>query len=465
MDQTTPNYTLPGIMQYLQSQFTIVEKNRMTNELERSNLKARIVELEGERNSLKLLNERLILKVRDLEKKLQVNEPDTVDQIEDSLANLQLETVDVAKLLRARQFLKTTTSEILYLLNSPVVESADPLNLGKSEPRFSDSPAVERDVTPETRPLRHPDLPPRRLTEPTVDDLKSESDAETITSEDPVEVTAILNFSAKIPDITMVTVSGSNIIGVSRSNTLQIFDESLTPVKSFVLDDSIVEIISCRPSRILVATQYSVLLIDLSDMTTTVIHVSGETISHLAFKPSSHAVLIGKQSTIELATLDINTKSLEKKHVLNITSFKVTQATALKFSEDIPFFDVVAFGPFGLFLLNSKTEKDKHVSFKQPIDCQVGSKFAVMKQSGFLTVVDLVDSQESTNFAESSTITGFILDNNDVLAIQRPAGVTVYALGEGVLGKYTNIKGQCLNCDGNLLVSCTKDEIMLYSLP
>ncbi|CAI8508548.1 unnamed protein product [Pichia kudriavzevii] len=55
----TANYTLPGIMQYLQSQFTQVERNRLQGELERSSLKMKIIELENDRNMLIRKNERL----------------------------------------------------------------------------------------------------------------------------------------------------------------------------------------------------------------------------------------------------------------------------------------------------------------------------------------------------------------------------------------------------------------------
>ncbi|GME76554.1 unnamed protein product [Ambrosiozyma monospora] len=179
-------YTLPGIMQYLQSQFTLIEKNRMINDLEKSSLKLKVIELENQRNNLKLENTKLTNKVAELEKKLESleasQEKDTekvkdkeqkgkrnssdgnsllkslkrsgskksrdsteskangtgtstpnavskkeIDPLED------VNTVNIEKLLHARQFLKTATDEIMTLLKSPSLELSDPLNLNSRE--------------------------------------------------------------------------------------------------------------------------------------------------------------------------------------------------------------------------------------------------------------------------------------------------------------------------------------------
>lgn len=141
-------------MQYLQSQFTIVEKNRMMNDLEKSSLKLKIIELESERNSLKTLNEKLYIKIQELEDKLLKYDDDddedeeekkrklkleNGDDIEDNINNLKLDTIDVSKLMHARNFLKNTTDEILYLLKSPNLEVLDPLKLSREEQMFVSS--------------------------------------------------------------------------------------------------------------------------------------------------------------------------------------------------------------------------------------------------------------------------------------------------------------------------------------
>ncbi|KAG7800317.1 hypothetical protein KL944_003890 [Ogataea haglerorum] len=125
-------YTLPGVMQYLQSQFTTVERNRMMSDLERSALKLRIVELESERNTLKLQNEKLKARVDEMEKgRTRTKEPSRDESSVDHL--LAPDNVDVTRLVKARQFLRTATNEILYMLKSPTVELSDPLHLSKDE--------------------------------------------------------------------------------------------------------------------------------------------------------------------------------------------------------------------------------------------------------------------------------------------------------------------------------------------
>ncbi|KAG7729568.1 hypothetical protein KL948_003722 [Ogataea haglerorum] len=125
-------YTLPGVMQYLQSQFTTVQRNRMMSDLERSALKLRIVELESERNTLKLQNEKLKARVDEMEKgHTRTKEPSRDESSVDHL--LSPDNVDVTRLVKARQFLRTATNEILYMLKSPTVELSDPLHLSKDE--------------------------------------------------------------------------------------------------------------------------------------------------------------------------------------------------------------------------------------------------------------------------------------------------------------------------------------------
>ncbi|ODV84521.1 hypothetical protein CANARDRAFT_8506 [[Candida] arabinofermentans NRRL YB-2248] len=180
-------YTLPGIMQYLQSQFTLIEKNRMLNDLEKSSLKLKIVELESERNSLKLQNEKLNLKVEQLSLKVESLEKKTEPQskngesetgllksltrgrsrngksnpIPTSTSNnnelsddndplMNINTIDVSKLVKARQFLKSATSEILYMLKSPTLELTDPINLlaDQSDQFYVDPSLHSRNISP-----------------------------------------------------------------------------------------------------------------------------------------------------------------------------------------------------------------------------------------------------------------------------------------------------------------------------
>lgn len=147
---STANYTLPGIMQYLQSQFTQVERNRLQGELERSSLKLKIIELENERNSLLRKTARLQLTVDQLTEELnELRDTKTKDakksaatttaatNAEKIKADSEVEQVlggihslDVSKLIHARKFLKSATNEILYLLKTPTVELENTTSVG-----------------------------------------------------------------------------------------------------------------------------------------------------------------------------------------------------------------------------------------------------------------------------------------------------------------------------------------------
>ncbi|KGK38322.1 hypothetical protein JL09_g2512 [Pichia kudriavzevii] len=119
----TANYTLPGIMQYLQSQFTQVERNRLQGELERSSLKMKIIELENDRNMLIRKNERLEGTIEQL--KLEISQLKGTDPSSSAVSEKDLDvlegihSVDVSKLVEAKKFLKDATNEILYLLQTP----------------------------------------------------------------------------------------------------------------------------------------------------------------------------------------------------------------------------------------------------------------------------------------------------------------------------------------------------------
>lgn len=117
MTTSTPKYTLPGVMQYLQAQFTLAERNRMQADLERASLKLRIIELEHERNALLRRN-------ADLEAQLGATADSSKQDVKPQDLD-DVQAVDVQNLIRAKQFLKSATNEIIYLLNSPLIDISD----------------------------------------------------------------------------------------------------------------------------------------------------------------------------------------------------------------------------------------------------------------------------------------------------------------------------------------------------
>lgn len=95
-----PTYTLPGIMHYLQTEFTKNERDRISWELERSEMKARIVQLEGEN--------------KDLRYKLMKFDSNPEPEI---LRTLDKE--DASPLIKSKAAVQENVKEIIYLFKSP----------------------------------------------------------------------------------------------------------------------------------------------------------------------------------------------------------------------------------------------------------------------------------------------------------------------------------------------------------
>ncbi|GAV54530.1 hypothetical protein ZYGR_0AM00680 [Zygosaccharomyces rouxii] len=95
-----PTYTLPGIMHYLQTEFTKNERDRISWELERSEMKARIAQLEGENKDLRY---RLM----------------KVDPNPDPEILRTLDKDDVSPLIKSKAAVQENVKEIIYLFKSP----------------------------------------------------------------------------------------------------------------------------------------------------------------------------------------------------------------------------------------------------------------------------------------------------------------------------------------------------------
>lgn len=105
-----PHYTLPGVMHYLQTEFTKNERDRITWELERSEMKARIAKLEGENRDLKYQLNHVQSKTAF------VKDEGEEKSVSDSL-------------LKSKLAVQENVKEIIYLLKSPnVVNQLDALH-------------------------------------------------------------------------------------------------------------------------------------------------------------------------------------------------------------------------------------------------------------------------------------------------------------------------------------------------
>lgn len=115
-----PHYTLPGVMHYLQTEFTKNERDRITWELERSEMKARIAKLEGENRDLKY-------QLNNVQSKAAfVKDEGEKRSVSDSL-------------LKSKLAVQENVKEIIYLLKSPnVVNQLDSLHSKDSDSHLHD---------------------------------------------------------------------------------------------------------------------------------------------------------------------------------------------------------------------------------------------------------------------------------------------------------------------------------------
>ncbi|OVF10310.1 hypothetical protein A9F13_02g01078 [Clavispora lusitaniae] len=85
------NYTLPGVISYLTSEFTNLERFKIVTNLEKSEMRSRIDQLTAEINALRFLNEKQALRIRELEqerkKKTETNKIETEEEKGESKQN------------------------------------------------------------------------------------------------------------------------------------------------------------------------------------------------------------------------------------------------------------------------------------------------------------------------------------------------------------------------------------------
>lgn len=125
----TANYTLPGVINYLSSEFTNLERFKIMTSLEISEMKHRIMQLHGELNSARYLNENQKLRIEELEKenrRLQkiIGSPDeSVKELssndDSKISNTEIPEVHLLAITRSRDQLTSSMKEIMTLLKVP----------------------------------------------------------------------------------------------------------------------------------------------------------------------------------------------------------------------------------------------------------------------------------------------------------------------------------------------------------
>lgn len=106
-------YSLPGVMHYLQTEFTKNERDRITWELERSEMKSYIMKLESENKDLRH-------KLAELQ--VTTNSISDIDETKTTNAHLQKQ-IDSKRLTRSKAAVEESVKEIIHLLNPPTVAS------------------------------------------------------------------------------------------------------------------------------------------------------------------------------------------------------------------------------------------------------------------------------------------------------------------------------------------------------
>lgn len=120
------NYTLPGVINYLTSEFTDLERYKIMTNIEKSEMKYKILSLQGENNSLKILNEKYKTKIKQLEKQVSQllassNSSSNEHEAGSSSSTLKdMPEIDLDMINKSRGQLIGYIKEILQLLKPPL---------------------------------------------------------------------------------------------------------------------------------------------------------------------------------------------------------------------------------------------------------------------------------------------------------------------------------------------------------
>ncbi|KAK6457388.1 Striatin family-domain-containing protein [Scheffersomyces xylosifermentans] len=159
----TSAYTLPGVINYLTSEFTNLERFKIMTNLEKSEMKYKIVQLQGELNSLKFINGKQKSRIEALEaenRKLRLQQSgkdkhehvssssssiyendeekgtggdgsihNDKEKIPEDIYDMEIPEIDLSVIKKSRQQLTKSMKEIVQLLKTPSVKSVNYLDL------------------------------------------------------------------------------------------------------------------------------------------------------------------------------------------------------------------------------------------------------------------------------------------------------------------------------------------------
>ncbi|CAK9437529.1 uncharacterized protein LODBEIA_P19070 [Lodderomyces beijingensis] len=159
-----PIYTLPGVINYLTSEFTNLERFKIVTNLEKSEMKYKIVHLQGELTSLKFINQKQQTRINALEKENALlranikgeavdtkdNDDDNGNDGDDNVGDNSavLSEVGIQQIKESKERLKTSTKEIITLLKQPTPLNL--LNLPREDENEFEPLLIERHAPPAT---------------------------------------------------------------------------------------------------------------------------------------------------------------------------------------------------------------------------------------------------------------------------------------------------------------------------
>ncbi|KAI5957225.1 hypothetical protein KGF54_000153 [Candida jiufengensis] len=113
-------YTLPGVINYLTSEFTNLERFKIITNLEKSEMKYKILHLQAEVDSLKFIKKKQQSKIESLEREVKILKGNFNSSSESQKEEeILLPEVDLDMIKKSRQQLKESMKEILTILKAP----------------------------------------------------------------------------------------------------------------------------------------------------------------------------------------------------------------------------------------------------------------------------------------------------------------------------------------------------------
>lgn len=124
------NYTLPGVINYLTSEFTNLERFKIMANLEKQEMKYKVVQLQSELNTLKFVNDKQETRIRELEAenahlRLKDEKPASAKQV----APETIPEIDLLVIKKSRYQLTKSMREVIQLLKTPSATNSNFANL------------------------------------------------------------------------------------------------------------------------------------------------------------------------------------------------------------------------------------------------------------------------------------------------------------------------------------------------